>query len=74
MGAGGLCLRSVAVTGYLGRALVFAWGSTLPWEFGFWVVHYGRGLISSFQELFTKIGKIFILAGKLRGGVSFDGV
>ena len=61
-------------TGYLGRALVFAWGSALRGEFGFWVAHYGRSLISSFQELFAKIGKIFILAGELRGGVSFDGV
>ena len=74
VGGWGLCLLSVAVTEYLGWALVFAWGSALQGEFGFWVAHYGRGLICSFQELFGKIGKVFILAGELRGGVSFDGV
>ena len=38
------------------------------------VAHYGRSLISGFQEFFARIGKIFILAGGLRAGVSFYGL
>ena len=38
------------------------------------IVHYGKSLISIFQELFARIDKIVILAGGLRTKVSFYGV
>ena len=38
------------------------------------VAHCGKGLICVFQEFFTSIGKIFILAGVLCTGLSFYGV
>ena len=38
------------------------------------IAHYGKILISFFQELFAGIGKMFVLAGELGAGQSFYGV
>ena len=38
------------------------------------IVHYGKSLISVFQQFFTIIDKIFILAGRLGTRLSFYGV
>ena len=35
------------------------------------IVHYGKSLISAFQEFFASIYKTFILAGGLATGLSF---
>ena len=35
------------------------------------IAHYGKNLISVFQELFASIDKIFILAGRLGTRLSF---
>ena len=45
---------------YLRLTLAFVWGSALP-----------EDLISVFQEVFTSISEIFILAGGLGTGLSF---
>ena len=42
----------------------------LEWE----IAHYGKILISVFQEFFASINKIFIFAGGLGTTVSFYGV
>ena len=38
------------------------------------IAHYGKSLVSVFQEFFASINKIFILAGGLRTRLSFYGV
>ena len=38
------------------------------------VVHHERGLTAVFREFFVRAGKIFILVGGLRAGLSFYGV
>ena len=38
------------------------------------ITHYGKILISFFQELFASIDKMFVLAGGLGTGQSFYGV
>ena len=44
------------------------WGGL---QFSCGIPHYGRVLVSIFQQLFASVGEIFILGGRLCGGFKF---
>ena len=59
--------------------------SVFDWKYSFWVdlgqgsglsviAQCGRSLNPIFQEFFTRINKVFVLAGGLHTGLSFYGV